>query len=177
MALIDNRAQLIEDRWSYPHAEGAHAARPHHVIPLDVLASVGSEALIDRPLGAFAASGVTADMIVPFLDRLDLVVVEFPKFRDGRGFTVARALRERHGFKGDIRAIGHVLPDQFAALVQCGFSTIVTPAEHPPEQWQSGARSASRPSSGGPLLQRLIRKRAVSSVDADADSFQQRRGE
>ena len=177
MALIDNRAQVIEDRWSYWDADGAHAPRPHHVIPLDVLASVGSEALIDRPLGAFAASGVTADLIVPFLDKLDLVVVEFPKFRDGRGFTVARALRERHGFNGDIRAIGHVLPDQFTALLQCGFSTIVTPAGHPPEQWQSGARSASEPSSGGPLLQRLIRKRAVSRVDADADSFQQNRRE
>jgi uncharacterized protein (DUF934 family) len=167
MALIDNRSQIIEDRWSYPDADGGHAARSHHVIALDVLASVGSETLIDRPIGAFAASGVMADLIVPFLDKLDLVVVEFPKFRDGRGFTVARALRERHGFKGDIRAIGNVLPDQFAALVQCGFSTIVTPAEHPPEQWQLGARSASRPSSGGPLLQRLIGRRAASPANAE----------
>jgi uncharacterized protein (DUF934 family) len=170
MALIDSRAQVIEDRWSYPDADGGHAARPHHVIPLDALASIGSEALIDRPIGAFAASGVTADLIVPFLDKLDLVVVEFPKFRDGRGFSVARALRERHGFKGDIRAIGHVLPDQFAALVQCGFSTIVTPAEHRPEQWQPGARSASRPSSAGPLLQRLIGRRAASPVNAERRS-------
>ena len=121
-----------------------------------------------RSIGAFAASGVTADSIVPFLEKLDLVVVEFPKFRDGRGFTVARSLRERHGFKGDIRAIGHVLPDQFAALVQCGFSTIVTPAEHPPEQWQPGAGSAS--SNGGPLLQRLIGRRAASSAIAEERS-------
>jgi uncharacterized protein (DUF934 family) len=170
MALIDNRAQVIEDRWSYPDTNGGGAVRPDYVFPLDVLKAIGCETLIDRPIGVFANSGVTAELIVPFLEKLDLVVVEFPKFRDGRGFTIARALRERHGFKGDIRAIGHVLPDQFAALVQCGFSTIVTPAEHPPEQWQLGARSASRPSNGGPLLQRLIGRRAASPANKEERS-------
>jgi uncharacterized peroxidase-related enzyme len=100
MALIDNRAQIIEDRWSYPDADGGHAAPSHHVIPLDVLASVGSETLIDRPIGAFAASGVMADLIVPFLDKLDFVVVEFPKFRDGRVGSPSRALRESTWVQG-----------------------------------------------------------------------------
>jgi uncharacterized protein (DUF934 family) len=170
MALINNSAQIIEDGWSYPDAKGDGAIRPNSVIPLDVLAAVGSESLVVRPIGAFAAGGVTADQILPFLDKLDLVVVEFPKFRDGRGFTIARALRERHGFKGDVRAIGHVLPDQLAALVQCGFSTIITPPEHPPEQWQQGTPSASRPSCGGPLLQRLIGRRAVAPANAEEKS-------
>jgi uncharacterized protein (DUF934 family) len=159
MALINRRAQTIEDGWSYPDAAGVAPIGAKSVIPLDVLVAVGSETVLDRPIGMYAAAGVTAEQIVPFLDMLDLVVVEFPKFRDGRGFTVARTLRQRHGFKRDIRAIGHVLPDRFAALLQCGFSTIVTPAEHPPEQWlQSGA---SRASSAGPLLQRLIGARAA----------------
>ena len=156
MALIDSIGQVIEDRWNYPGDDENAAIRAWSIIPLDVLAVIGSEIIVDRPIGAYIRAGEMADMIAPFLERLDLVVVEFPKFRDGRGFTVARALRGRYGFRGDIRAIGHVLPDQFAALVQCGFSTIVTPNEHPPEQWQQGAPSVSGPSSGGPLLQRLI---------------------
>jgi uncharacterized protein (DUF934 family) len=170
MALINNSAQIIVDGWSYSDTGGDGAIRPKYVIPLEVLASVGSEIPVDRPIGVFAAAGVTADQILPFLDKLDLIVVEFPKFRDGRGFTVARALRDRHGFKGDIRAIGHVLPDQFAALVQCGFSTIVTPPEHPPVQWQQGALSASRLLSGGPLLQRLIGRRAAAPVNEEERS-------
>ncbi|MFH0297427.1 DUF934 domain-containing protein [Bradyrhizobium sp. 31Argb] len=170
MALINNSAQIIVDGWSYSDTGGDGAIRPKYVIPLEVLASVGSEIPVDRPIGVFAAAGVTADQILPFLDKLDLIVVEFPKFRDGRGFTVARALRDRHGFKGDIRAIGHVLPDQFAALVQCGFSTIVTPPEHPPVQWQQGALSASRLLSGGPLLQRLIGRRAAAPANEEERS-------
>jgi uncharacterized protein (DUF934 family) len=163
MALINSRAQLIEDDWNYPDAQGGGAIRPNHVLPLDALADVGPETSVGRPIGAYVAAGVMAHKIVPLLNRLGLVAVEFPKFRDGRGFTVARALRERHGFRGDIRAVGHVLPDQFAALVQCGFSTIVTPPEHLPEQWQHVAPSAHTRSAGGPLLQRLIGRRARSA--------------
>jgi uncharacterized protein (DUF934 family) len=161
MALINNRAQVIEDGWRYPGAGGGEGAiQPNSVVPLDVLAARARESLVCRPIGAFAASGVTVEQIVPMLDRLDLVVVEFPRFRDGRGFTVARALRERHGFAGDIRAIGHVLPDQLAALAQCGFTSIVTPAEHPPEQWRQSASGAAARMGGGPLLQRLMGPRA-----------------
>lgn len=137
MALIDRSGRPIEDRW---------ADLP--VVALDALAA-GS-----GPLGVHLAAGITAEQIAPFLDRLALVAVEFPKFRDGRGFTIARALRERHFYRGEIRAVGHVLPDQFAALIQCGFSSILTPAFHPPEQWRQGAAPA-----GAPLLRRLIDRR------------------
>jgi uncharacterized protein (DUF934 family) len=170
MTLINSTGQVIEDGWSYPDAEETTETRAQFVIPLDVLAALGSEVVIERPIGAYVPAGVTAELIVPMLDQLDLIVVEFPKFRDGRGFTVARTLRERHGFKGDIRAIGHVLPDQFAALVQCGFTTIITPAEHPPEQWLQGTLSASSSSSGGPLLQRLIGRRAAAPANAEENS-------
>jgi uncharacterized protein (DUF934 family) len=170
MALINSRAQIIEDEWSYQVREAGAAARQKNVVPLDALAATGSEAIVGRPIGVFAAAGVTAEQIGPFLNKLDLVVVEFPKFRDGRGFTLARALRDRHGFSGDIRAIGHVLPDQLAALVQCGFSTIVTPAEHPPEQWQQSVRAAPTAGGAGMLLQRLIGRRAALPVNAQERS-------
>jgi uncharacterized protein (DUF934 family) len=56
-----------------------------------------------------------------------LVAIRFPKFRDGRGFTLARTLRERYGFTGEIRALGHVLPDQHLFLLRCGFSSVAVP--------------------------------------------------
>ena len=54
------------------------------------------------------------------LPRLDLVVVEFPAFADGRAFTLARLLRERYGYAGEIRARGDFIRDQLYFLVRVG---------------------------------------------------------
>ncbi|HEY7761199.1 MAG TPA: DUF934 domain-containing protein [Burkholderiales bacterium] len=51
----------------------------------------------------------------------DLIAVHFPVFSDGRGYSTARLLRERHGFRGELRAIGDVLRDQLFELTRCGF--------------------------------------------------------
>ncbi|MBL4907737.1 MAG: DUF934 domain-containing protein [Sneathiella sp.] len=55
------------------------------------------------------------------LERLDLIVLEFPKMSDGRAFTQARLLRERYGYKNEIRATGDVLRDQIFYMQRCGF--------------------------------------------------------
>jgi uncharacterized protein (DUF934 family) len=52
--------------------------------------------------------------------RLSVVVLEFPKFRDGRAFSWARMLRTRLGFTGEIRAVGHFLYDQLAFMKRVG---------------------------------------------------------
>ena len=58
--------------------------------------------------------------LVPHLDRLTLVEVTFPKFRDGRGYSSARILREA-GYEGTLRAAGDVLVDQISFMRRCGF--------------------------------------------------------
>jgi uncharacterized protein (DUF934 family) len=55
------------------------------------------------------------------LHRLDAVLLEFPAFKDGRAYSQARLLRQRHGYTGEIRATGDVLQDQAIFLVRCGF--------------------------------------------------------
>ena len=57
----------------------------------------------------------------PHLDRLALVALVFPTFRDGRAYSQARLLRERYGFRGELRATGDVLRDQFLFLARAGF--------------------------------------------------------
>lgn len=59
--------------------------------------------------------------LVPFLPRLSLVALTFPKFRDGRAYSQARLLRERYGFKGELRAVGNVLRDQVLLMLRAGF--------------------------------------------------------
>lgn len=59
------------------------------------------------------------------LDRISTIVIEFPQYTDGRGYTIARLLRERYGFKGEIRAAGEVLRDNLFYLSRCGFDSFV----------------------------------------------------
>ena len=61
--------------------------------------------------------------LVPYLDRLAAVALVFPSFRDGRAYSQARLLRERHGYGGELRATGQVLRDQFVFMLRAGFDT------------------------------------------------------
>ncbi len=89
---------------------------------------------MDNPISSlsdFAASNATAVRIepgedardlLPHLDRITLVEITFPKFRDGRGYSSARILREA-GYTGELRAAGDVLVDQVAFMKRCGFDS------------------------------------------------------
>ena len=84
----------------------------------------------------------------PFLDlgngpQPPLIVVQFPSFTDGRGFSIIRALRRHLGFNGELRASGHILPDQYAFLLQCGVDTVEI--ENPAHlgTWVEAAQSLS----------------------------------
>ncbi len=63
-----------------------------------------------------------ARALIPHLDRLALIEIAFPKYRDGRGYSSARIVREA-GFTGELRAQGDVLVDQIAFLKRCGFDS------------------------------------------------------
>ncbi len=56
--------------------------------------------------------------------RFDAIILEFPDFRDGRAYSQARVLRERLGYRGEIRARGNVLCDQAAFMVRAGFDAL-----------------------------------------------------
>lgn len=63
-----------------------------------------------------------ARALIPHLDRLALIEIAFPKYRDGRGYSSARILREA-GYTGELRAQGDVLVDQIAPMKRCGFDS------------------------------------------------------
>ena len=66
--------------------------------------------------------------LIPHLDRLSLIEVSFPKFRDGRGYSIGSILREA-GYTGELRAAGDVLVDQIGPMRRCGFDAFLTDAE------------------------------------------------
>jgi uncharacterized protein (DUF934 family) len=65
--------------------------------------------------------GETLAPLIEHLDEIPLVLVNFPTFMDGRGFSYARELRER-GYQGELRAVGHFMRDQLTYLARCGFN-------------------------------------------------------
>lgn len=81
------------------------------------------EALLGRnaPVGVALAPADKLDAIIADLPRLAIISLAFPKFSDGRAFSTARLLRERHGYRGEIRATGDVLFDRIDHMARCGF--------------------------------------------------------
>ena len=67
-------------------------------------------------------AGDDARALIPHFDRIALIEVAFPSFRDGRGYSAARVLREA-GYAGELRAEGDVLVDQIAFMRRCGFDS------------------------------------------------------
>jgi uncharacterized protein (DUF934 family) len=90
----------------------------------------------NTPLGIILKSAESPEGIGEGLNRLSLVVLEFPVFRDGRGFSWARMLRERLKFSGEIRATGHFLYDQLVPLHRVGVDAFDVPQSITLEQFQ-----------------------------------------
>ena len=84
-----------------------------------------AEALAERsgPTGVIWPNNRDLDELVPYRDRLSVVALVFPSFRDGRAYSQARLLRERYGYKGELRATGQVLRDQFVLMLRAGFDS------------------------------------------------------
>ncbi|HUG61336.1 MAG TPA: DUF934 domain-containing protein [Methylomirabilota bacterium] len=84
------------------------------------LDDMAAGAIGNRPVGVIVAPADRVGDLVPHLDRLAVIAVDFPKFSDGRGFSHA-ALIARHGFSGELRAVGNVLIDQVTFMQRLGF--------------------------------------------------------
>lgn len=105
------------------------------IVPLALWRERRGELLSRRSkLGVRLESGEPIESLAADLERFALIAISFPKFADGRGFSTARLLRERHGFAGELRAMGELLPDQLPLLERCGFDAYVLPDGKDPDE-------------------------------------------
>jgi len=74
----------------------------------------------NAPLGVRLTSDQSPEALGSDVNHFALIELEFPKFRDGRGYSWARVLRQRLGFSGEIRAVGDVLRDQWLYMSRVG---------------------------------------------------------
>jgi uncharacterized protein (DUF934 family) len=77
----------------------------------------------NTPLAVRLTSDQSPEALGDDVHRFAVIALEFPKFRDGRGYSWARLLRQRLGYKGEIRAVGDVLRDQWLFMSRCGVDT------------------------------------------------------
>lgn len=102
-------------------------------------------------LGVWLESYELVEDLVNSLDdinALPVVAVNFPRFADGRGFTIATLLRTRFGYKNEIRAIGDVLRDQLFYMKRCGFDAFAIRADRSTEDALASLRDFSEPYQG-----------------------------
>jgi len=125
MALIKDR-KLAQDTWKL--LDGAEGELPlipaagNVIVPLAAWQAL-REQLISRAGGVGVVLSATDDPadIAADLKHLQVVAVNFATLNDGRGYSTARLLRERYGWRGELRAVGDVLRDQLFSLARCGF--------------------------------------------------------
>jgi uncharacterized protein (DUF934 family) len=86
-------------------------------------------------IGLRLPNDVTVESIARDLERFDLIVLDFPRFTDGRAYSQARLLRSRFGYKGELRAGGNVLRDQLLFMRRCGFDSFAVGPRALREDW------------------------------------------
>jgi uncharacterized protein (DUF934 family) len=91
------------------------------IVPLKVWQAQRDVLQMRSELGVWLASDERAEDLTDDLARFSVIAVDFPKFADGRGYSIARHLRARLGYTGELRAIGDVLRDQMFYLQRVGF--------------------------------------------------------
>lgn len=168
--IIRNRA-VIQDDWQLLE-QGSNGALPFSgdvIVPLE-LWTRERETLSFRlgRIGVWLETGADPAAIAPDLARLDVIAVRFASFTDGRGYSIARLLRERHGYRAELRAIGDVLRDQLYYLSRCGFDAFALRADQDPQRALSAFDDLSEAYQASveqprPLFRRRSGKRASAS--------------
>ena len=136
MPLLKN-GKLIDDPWVHVADEVAIPASGPVIVGLKRWRAE-RESLLKRgdPVGVRLRSDHTAGDVAEDLDSLGVVALAFPSFTDGRAYTNARRLRERLGYRGEVRAIGNVLRDQYLFMRRCGFDALEVKEGETEEDWQ-----------------------------------------
>ena len=132
--IIKNKT-IRDDDWTVLRLEGNDT--PHDVVvpngkiivPLKVWLAQRDAPQARRELGVWLASDERAENLKNDIEKFSVIAVDFPKFADGRGYSIAHHLRTRLGYTGELRAIGDVLRDQMFYMQRVGFDAFAARAD------------------------------------------------
>ncbi|MDC7703561.1 DUF934 domain-containing protein [Vogesella indigofera] len=140
--LIKNDA-VTEDAWRLIRSEDeSYDAAEDVILPLAAWLALDPAARSGQA-APWLAPDADLSLLRPVLAQLPLIAIDFPAFTDGRGYSLARLLRERYGYQGELRAIGDVQRDQLAYLARVGFTVFAIRDDRPAEAALDGLRDFS----------------------------------
>lgn len=135
MGLLIKDGQVREDIYTLIESD-IHQVPDHPaIVTLESLAEIESSlSNSGTPLGVWVHGDTDPALLTDYLDTLSLIAVYFPNFADGRGYSLARMIRDELGYGLELRAVGDVLIDQLHYLRRCGFNSFLLPDETDVEQ-------------------------------------------
>ena len=132
----DGRAEAAEDPFTTVLDDMAGIPPGDVIISLPRFQLEGERLLSEgRNVGVRVEADQAVEDLAYDLPRLSVIALVFPKFRQGQAYTSARLLRERFGYKGEVRAVGDVLREQAQFMVRCGIDAFEPADGSTPEQW------------------------------------------
>jgi len=129
MATLIRNGRIVEDSWlrlEEPAGEAPAALPAGRPVIVSLAAWQLHRGLLlahQGGLGILLQGDAAIERIAPDLPHFALVAVHIARFGDGRGLSLARLLRERHHYRGELRAVGEVVQDQLAEMRRCGFDS------------------------------------------------------
>jgi uncharacterized protein (DUF934 family) len=147
MALLEKRgvgAVIVQDPFFRVEDEAALPESGDVLVSLERF-EMERAALIARSaaLGVWLRPDQSANELADDLAEIALIALEFPIFSDGRGYSSARLLRERYGYRGQLRAVGDVLCEQLAFMLRSGFDAFEMASENAVEEFAKVEREVS----------------------------------
>lgn len=118
------------------------------------------------PLGIRLRSDQNPEIIADDLDHFSVIALEFPMTRDGRVYSYARLLRERWGFRGELRAVGDLLLEQLHFMQRVGFDAFELTSAAAAHDWQTAVGEISgwlQPAGDGRATARGIRQQKLAA--------------
>jgi uncharacterized protein (DUF934 family) len=143
--LLYSNGQLGENDWQLLTDEAtdktdAPAPDTKLILPFPRWQALG------RPqYGVWLDNHENVDQLRDALSAIPLIALRFPVFTDGRAYSQARLLRQRLGYRGELRAIGDVQRDQIAYMARCGFDSFLLRADQEAEECQAALREMKMP--------------------------------
>jgi uncharacterized protein (DUF934 family) len=134
MKIIKNKT-VVDDDWNVLRltetdtAETVAIPAGKVIVPLTVWQAQRATLQVRGEFGVWLNSDERAESLQHDLDQFALIAINFPKFADGRGYTIAQQLRVRFGYRGELRAIGDVLRDQLFYMQRVGFDAFAVRAD------------------------------------------------
>lgn len=171
--------EVVDDDWSVLRLEEGEmpdsvvVPEGKIIVPLSVWQAQRAALAGRSELGVWIASDERAEALKGELDKFTLIAVDFPKFTDGRGYSIAFNLRRRLGYRGELRAIGDVLRDQLFQMARVGFDAYATRQDRSIHDALKGLTAFSQPYQAAvdqplPLFRRVQRQAHVEHSDAGA---------